>query len=109
MGARSPRSPAHELGAVLGQGDHKQALTELRGFIANIRDRFGAPGSLELDRDRLSRAIPNASPERLEAFTAGFSRAQFIVSRAESFEQANTLQVAQGHQQGHERGKTFEM
>ncbi|UZD72167.1 hypothetical protein [Brucella sp. JSBI001] len=103
------KTPAHELGAVLGQGDHKQALTELRGFIANIRDRFGAPGSLELDRDRLSRAIPNASPERLEAFTAGFSRAQFIVSRAESFEQANTLQVAQGHQQGHERGKTFEM
>ncbi len=87
------------------QGDHKQALTELRGFIANIRDRFGAPGSLELDRDRLSRAIPNASPERLEAFTAGFSRAQFIVSRAESFEQANTLQVAQGHQQGHERAR----
>lgn len=106
---RIEKTPAHELGAVLGQGDHKQALTELRGFIANIRDRFGAPGSLELDRDRLSRAIPNASPERLEAFTAGFSRAQFIVSRAETFEQANTLQAAHSHQQGHEQGKTFEM
>lgn len=106
---RIEKTPAHELGAVLGSGNHGQALSELRGFIANVRERFGVPGSLELDRNRLTQAIPNASPERLEAFTAGFSRAQFINSRAESFAQANTLQVAQGHQQGHERGKTFEM
>lgn len=81
--ARIERAPAHDLGALVRTANRQPALAELRRFIATVRERFGVPGSLELDRDRLAQAITNATPERLEAFTAGFSRAaQSIVSRS---------------------------
>ncbi|WP_181149626.1 BID domain-containing protein [Ensifer aridi] len=107
--ARIERAPAHDLGALVRTANHEPALAELRGFIATVRERFGVPGSLVLDQDRLAQAITNGTPERLEAFTTGLSRAQSIVSRVEAFQQANNLQMCHDQQHSHDKGKTFEL
>lgn len=107
--ARIERAPAHDFGALVRTANHQPALAELRHFIATVRERFGVPGSLELDRDRLVQATTNATPERLEAFTAGFSRAQSIVSRVEASQRANNLQMGHDQQHSRDKGKTFEL
>ncbi|RWG87164.1 hypothetical protein [Mesorhizobium sp.] len=80
----------------------------MRSFIASVRERLGVPGSLELARDRLAQVIPNATPERVQAFASGFSRAEFIASRVETVQQANTQQMTHDNQHSQSRGKTFE-
>ncbi|RCS21487.1 hypothetical protein DUT91_23725 [Phyllobacterium salinisoli] len=105
---RIEKAPAHEVSALVRNGDHEQTFGELRGFIASVRERFGVPGSLELDRDRLAQAIPNATPERVRAFSSGFSRAEFIASRVVTVQQANTLQMTQDNQHSQSKGRSFE-
>ena len=98
-------APSHEVAALLARGEHTKALQELRGFVEDVRLRFMAQGSKELDQGRLSQALPNVATEKLQAFSAGFARAEAIESRIGAIEQANT----QSHTQTQSVGKGFEI
>lgn len=102
-------APSHEVAALLARGEHTKALQELRGFVEDVRLRFKAQGSKELDQGRLSQALPNVAPEKLQAFSAGFARAEAIESRIGAIEQANTQTHAQSHTQTQSVGKGFEI
>jgi cell filamentation protein len=102
-------APSHEVAALLARGEHTKALQELRGFVEDVRLRFKAQGSKELDQGRLSQALPNVAPEKLQAFSAGFARAEAIESRIGAIEQANTQSHAQSHTQTQSVGKGFEI
>lgn len=101
---RFEQTPAGQRTNMIRTADDSQAFGELRSFVAGLRERFGVTGSAELDRDRLAQAIPNASPQRVEAFTAGFTRAEQITTTVQAAQQANTMQMTQDRQ--HTMGKS---
>lgn len=102
-------APSHEVAALMARGEHTSALQELRGFVEDVRLRFKGQGSKALDQDRLSQALPNVPPEKIQAFSAGFARAEAIESRIGAIEQASSQAHAQTHAQTHSVSKGYEI
>lgn len=104
---RIERTPADHLGTLVRSADDQQAMGELRRFVASVRDRFGVPGSNELDRDRLAQAIPGADQQRIEAFASGYAKAEQLVTTVQAAQQAQKIEMSHEQQQvrGRERGE----
>ncbi|RUV04210.1 MULTISPECIES: Ti-type conjugative transfer relaxase TraA [unclassified Mesorhizobium] len=100
---RIEQTPADRLASLVRTADDSQALAELRSLVATVRERFGAAGSHELDRDWLAQAMPGADQQRIEAFAAGFKRAEQIVASVQAAQQAHRIQM--GHEQQHNLGR----
>ncbi|ASY61386.1 Ti-type conjugative transfer relaxase TraA [Sinorhizobium sp. CCBAU 05631] len=99
---RIEQTPADRLATLVRTADDSQAYAELRSFVATVRERFGAVGSHELDRDRLAQAMPSADQKRIDAFAEGFKRADQIVTSVQAARQAHGVQIS--HEQQHNLG-----
>ncbi|HHV70709.1 MAG: Ti-type conjugative transfer relaxase TraA [Stenotrophomonas sp.] len=103
---RIERTPADRLGTLIRSADDQQAMGELRRFVETVRDRFVLPGTNELDRDRLAQAMPGADQQRVEAFAAGYAKADQLVTTVQAAQQAQKIEMAHEQQQtrGREKG-----
>lgn len=106
---RIENCPAERLGALINTADDKQAFGELRRLVQGTRERFGIENSNELDRDRLARALPEVSEQRIDAFIEGYSKADQLTSRVQAAQQGHeiSLRHEQSNEHEQERGAGF--
>ena len=106
---RIERCPVEKLSGLIATADDKQAFGELRSLVDGVKERFGVGNSGDLDRDRLSRAMPEVSEQRLNAFIEGYSKANQLTSTVQAAQRGHeiSLRQEQSMDRGHERGEGF--
>lgn len=106
---RIENCPADQMSKLIVSADDKQAFGELRRLVEDTRQRFGIENSSDLDRERLARALPDVSEDRINAFAEGYAKADKLTSKVQAAQEGHEISIRHEQANSHtqERGEGF--